>query len=97
MTMEYLVFMHGDATGPEPENWEDYIGGLVAEGIFCGGSSLTGATCLRLSGDPRPASDMIGFIRLKCHDLDHAREIFSRTPAYLAGATIEICQLVEDT
>jgi hypothetical protein len=94
--MEFLVFMHGDATSPETGDWDQYIGGLMADGVFCGGSSLSPGASLRLQGDPAPTSAPVGFIRLKCRDLDQARELVAQNPAFLAGASIEIFPLVED-
>lgn len=94
--MEFLVFIHDDATAPESGDWGQYIGGLKAAGVFCGGSSITSGTSLRRRGDPAPASGIVGFFRLRCRDLDQARDLAAQNPAYLAGASIEILPLVED-
>lgn len=94
--MDCLFLMHDDAEAPETASWEDYIGRLASEGVFMGGSSMAMLTSLRMSAPAKPNSGIIGFIRITCRDLDHARALVEGNPTYLAGGTVEIRQLVED-
>ena len=95
--MDVLVLMHNDAPYPEIASWEGYIQKLIAEGAMRGGSSLNAITQVRRQGAPGQASGLVGFLRLSCRDLNHAQDLLSENPSYLAGATIEIFEEVEDT
>lgn len=94
--MDVLVLMNNDATTPETASWDGYIEKLIAEGALRGGSSLKALRRMRRQGDPGKSSDLVGFLRLNCRDLAHAQDLLAENPAYLAGATIEICEEVED-
>jgi hypothetical protein len=94
--MDVLVLMHNDAPSPETASWDGYIEKLVVEGVLRGGSSLRALTQVRRQGDLGNPTGLVGFLRLNCRDLAHVEALLAENPAYLAGATIEVCEEVEE-
>lgn len=93
---DYILLMHSDTQGPEREDdWDAYIGGLIASGCFQGGSSFGVGHTFRISGTAAPPSEgLVGYIKIKADDLDSARAALSGNPTYEAGGTVEIRPLV---
>ena len=98
---EYLLLMHADARDPETANsgeaWAAYLARLRELGCFEGGSSLGRGISRRLGQPDSPAKTPIdGFIRVRCDDLASALALVAGNPAYEAGATVEVRELVKD-
>lgn len=94
---EFIVLMHADTSSPERDaDWEDYIGRLIAEGIFQGGSSMGEGQVFRKHGQPAALTrHLVGYIKIQAEDLEAARAYLAGNPTYEAGGTVEIRELVE--
>jgi len=92
---EYLLLMHGDATGRErQDDWTGYIDGLGKAGALRGGSAIGEGFCARQAGVVPPVSGhLVGYVKIEARDLDHARELLRGNPVYEAGGTVEIRHL----
>lgn len=94
---DFLLLMHGDGGAESGAAWEAYIGQLAARGVFRGGSSIGPGTTVRKEGAAGPlAAHIAGFIRVEAPTLEAARMLVEGNPAYEAGATIELRELLED-
>jgi hypothetical protein len=92
---EFIIFMHDDAPadGP-PGDWESYLGGLQARGVFDGGSEIGRGLTIRKSGEPRPVSSGLGgYIRVRAASLAEAQTLIIGNPVYERGGTVEIREL----
>lgn len=94
---EFILLMHADTSSPEREaDWEGYIGRLIAEGLFQGGSSIGEGQAFRKQGEPAALTrQLAGFIKIQAENLGAARACLSGNPTYEAGGTVEIRELVE--
>ena len=95
---EFIFLMHGDATAPEDgAAWAPYFGRLRSEGVFEGGSSVGAGVCHRKSGEPGAVSShIVGYIKVRADDLDHAARLLAGNPVHEAGGTVEIRELPRD-
>ena len=93
---EFILLMHADATASEREaDWEGYIGRLMEEGIFQGGSSIGEGQAFRKQGGPAARTHpLAGYLRIKARDFEAASACLSGNPTYEAGGTVEIRELV---
>lgn len=94
---EFILLMHTDATESEHEaDWEGYIGRLIAEGLFQGGSSMGEGQAFRKHGEPAaPTFQLAGYIKIQAENVEAARACLAGNPTYEAGGTVEIRELVE--
>lgn len=93
---DYLILMHGDATGPE-RDWPGYLGKLSAIGKFKGGSAIGDGASFRKTGEALQLSDtIVGFIRVEADDLSGAHAMLTGNPVFEAGGTCEIRLLPEE-
>lgn len=97
--LDYILLMHDDSVAPQEESrdalWVAYIGALQASGNFQGGSSIGSGTCMSRSGTTGALSThLVGFIRVRAADLNHARELVQGNPVFEAGGTVEIRELL---
>lgn len=96
---EYILFMHDDvvdrAIADDGSRWDQYIGQLRASGQFDGGSSIGAGTLAKRNHAERPAPAAInGYIRVRAESLEAAKRFLTGNPAYEAGGTIEIRELL---
>jgi hypothetical protein len=96
--IDYLLLMHGDANRESGgDAWGPYLAKLKATGNFEGGSSIGGGVCVNKSGTEREISArLVGFIKVRARNLEHAREYLDGNPVYEAGGTVEIRELPRD-
>jgi hypothetical protein len=94
----FLLVMHDDTTEAEAtEAWGPYLAALRVSGRFEGGSSIGSVVASRLSGEPVVReSSVVGYLVVQADDVDDARSFLVDNPVYVAGGTVEICELVED-
>lgn len=94
---EFILLMHADTSSPEREaDWEGYIGRLIAEGLFQGGSSIGEGQAFRKHGQPATLTrQLAGYIKIQAENLGAARACLAGNPTYEAGGTVEIRELVE--
>lgn len=52
--VEYIFFMHDDATAEGETAWEPYLSRLRQSGRFEGGSAIGDGVCVRKLGAPHP-------------------------------------------
>ncbi len=94
---EYILLMHGDssrADGADDDTWGPYLTQLKASGCFDGGSSIGAGVCLNKQGKPVPVSShLVGFLRVRANDLEHARSFVVGNPVFEAGGTVELREL----
>ncbi len=89
--------MHRDGGAEAPDAWEAYIGRLIAEGVFAGGSSLGAGQAVRKAAAAAPESaHLAGFLRVTAASLAQALALVEGNPTYEAGGTVEVRELVED-
>lgn len=96
---DYLLLMHDDATQSDntADAWGVYLAKLRATGLFDGGSSIGDGVCMNKAGSAaNVSSHLVGFLRIRAHDLDHARELVLGNPVFEAGGTVEIRDLPKD-
>jgi hypothetical protein len=94
---DYLLLMHDDAAETGDRDWGPYIAKLKATGNFEGGSSIGGGVCANKAGtDKEISARLVGFIKVRARNLDHAREYLEGNPVYEAGGTVEIRELPRD-
>jgi hypothetical protein len=95
---EFILLMHNDTVRAESgEEWESYITSLNARGIFDGGSSIGAGACYRKEGiAPDTSNHLVGFIRIRAHDLHGAKESLPGNPVFERGGTVEIRELTTD-
>jgi len=90
---EYILLMHDDAN-PDDDAWDPYIRKLQQCGSFEGGSAIGCGICTRKHGAPGSlTAHLTGYIRVKAHDLEHARSLVIDNPHFEAGGTVEIREL----
>jgi hypothetical protein len=95
--MDYLLLMHDDATGTDKADWGSYIAKLKATGNFEGGSSIGEGVCVNKSGTEKNiTARLVGFMKVRAQNLEHAREYLDGNPIYEAGGTVEIRELPRD-
>ena len=94
----FLVLIHDDASGPQDvDAWGPYLDGLRSSGRLLGGSSLAPATSHRREGvSATAASDVVGYLLIDAADADDAASVITDNPSFVAGATIDIHELVVD-
>ncbi len=93
----FMILMHNDTTTEEDgEAWGRYLEMLRATGNFEGGSSTGRSTSHNARGEPKRSSGVVGYLIVGAQDLAAAHALLDDNPTYLAGGTIEICELVED-
>lgn len=95
---DYIFLMHNDSAQSENEPsadlWGPYIEALKASGSFQGGSSIGPGACVNKGGHPMDiSSNIVGFLRVRANDLNHARELVKGNPVFEAGGTVEIREL----
>jgi hypothetical protein len=94
---EYLLLMHADSTTAEDVSlWDTYLGKLNQLGAFAGGSSIGAGQCMRKAGTAAPLTPLVGFIRVRAENLHAAQQLLAGNPAFEAGATVEIRELLRD-
>ena len=95
---DFLMLMHDDATAPvDGAAWGAYLGGLKVLGVFEGGSGVGEGVCLRKTGAPAAVSShIVGFIRVRADDIEHAASLLAGNPVYEAGGAVEIRTLPRD-
>ncbi|MCA3693343.1 YciI family protein [Aquidulcibacter sp.] len=93
---DFILLMHADTSSPEVDaDWEAYIGRLIAEGHFQGGSSIGEGQAFRKQGEAAALTrQLAGYIKVKANDLEAARACLTGNPTYEAGGTVEIRELV---
>jgi hypothetical protein len=96
--INYILLMHDDSPALQNETsggaWGAYIEGLKASGCFQGGSSMGASACVNQRGTSLSISaHLVGFIRVRATDLNHARELLKGYPVFEAGGTVEIREL----
>jgi hypothetical protein len=90
---DFMFLMHADATG-DGGDWESYLAGLRAKGVFQGGSEIGHGACFRKDGrEPPVAGHIGGYIRVEAGDFEAARRLLAGNPVYEAGGTVEIREL----
>ena len=86
--------MHDDATADD-EDWEPYLRTLQQAGVFQGGSAIGVDVCARKGGSPPTVTaHLAGYIRVTADSLDHAKSLLAGNPAFEAGGTVEIRELL---
>ncbi|HPH69427.1 MAG TPA: hypothetical protein PLF40_26935 [Kofleriaceae bacterium] len=94
---EYLFLMHGDSLMAEDGSlWDAYLGKLHQLGVFAGGSSMGAGLCVRKAGAAAALTPVVGFLRVRAENLAAAQQLLSGNPAFEAGATVEIRELLRD-
>jgi hypothetical protein len=97
----YLVLMHIDTharTGAaHKEQWDAYIEGLARGGYLEGGSSLGPGTTLNKSHLVSPNSALSGYLYLEAANVEIVKNLCLKNPDYLAGHSVSIFPLVEDS
>jgi hypothetical protein len=93
---DYILLMHGDATGEQAAAWPAYLDALSTAGRLRGGSAIGEGASYRQAGAPGPVSrQLTGFIRVSATDLADAATCLKGNPVYEAGGTVEIRLLPE--
>ena len=95
---EFLLLMREDASGGDAAgDWDRYIDALGKGGHLRGGSSLGTGICARKDGQ-QVAIDhrLTGFLRIEAASIAVVQDLLKGNPAYEAGGTIEIRELVPD-
>ena len=94
---DYLLLMHADSvTAEDASLWDAYLGKLNQLGVFAGGSSIGAGHCVRKAGGAAALSPVVGFIRVRAETLHAAEQLLIGNPAFEAGATVEIRELLQD-
>lgn len=95
--VRFLLLMHGDTTADEDAAaWGPYLSGLRQSGGFDGGSSIGPGQGHRKHGSPAPAANLVGYLLVHAADAEVAKSFLDGNPAYEAGGTVEIRELIED-
>ncbi|MEQ1508723.1 MAG: hypothetical protein ABMB14_41230 [Myxococcota bacterium] len=93
---EYLVLMHAGADGDDAA-WGAYLAGLRASGRFDGGSAIGSGVCVSKTGAAPPiTAHLVGYLRIRAHDLDDAVRLLAGNPVYEAGGVVELRALPRD-
>ena len=89
---EYILLMHDDLpTDANETSWGLYLESLRERGCFEGGSEIGDGICLRKGGAvPEITTHLIGYIRVKADNIDHASSLLAGNPHFEAGGTVEI-------
>ena len=92
---DYMLLMHDDAPDkPTPEMWERYFTYLRDCERFAGGSAIGAGETVRKDGAPAPlTAGLTGYIRVRAHDLDDAKELVAGNPVFECGGTVEVREL----
>ncbi len=94
---EYILFMHDDGGPTADDDWGVYLTRLKESGVFQGGSSIGGGVCLSRAGEAKPISAQLsGYIKVSAETLEDAKLLVHGNPAFVAGGTVEIRELVRD-
>jgi hypothetical protein len=93
---DYILLMHGDATGEQAAAWPAYLDALSTAGRLRGGSAIGEGASYRRSRCAWPGfQPAAGFIRVSATDLADAATCLKGNPVYEAGGTVEIRLLPE--
>jgi len=92
---DYILLMHDDAPqAPTPEMWDTYLDYLRTCERFGGGSAIGTGESVRKDGTPAPlAAGLIGYVRIRAHDLADAKTLVAGNPVYESGGTVEVREL----
>jgi len=94
---DYILLMHGDASGERAADWPTYLDALSAVGRLRGGSAIGEGACYRRDGEARAlSSQLTGFVRITASSLEDAATCLAGNPVYEADGTVEIRLLPED-
>ena len=98
---EYIIFMFNDATNQAASEddtlWSEYISKLRQTGQFDGGSSIGGGERFRKGQATKSAiTEISGFIRVRADCVEAAKNLLVGNPAYEAGASIDIRELIKE-
>jgi hypothetical protein len=97
----YLVLMHIDAAvRAEPagkDQWDAYIERLAKAGYLEGGSSFGPGKTLHKSHVPSANEALSGYLYLDAPNAEIAQELCLKNPDYLAGHSVSIFPLIEDS
>jgi hypothetical protein len=94
----FLLLMNDDGSAEERrDDWAGYVNELIASKKLAGGSSLGNASAVRKgSSESKPVSRHAGYLLIDAHDRAEAQTLLAGNPAYEAGSSIEIYELVPD-
>lgn len=93
---EFLLLMHSDYDlSGQKEDWELYLAKLEAAGVLRGGSAIGAGLCVRREGHPAGLSKtIVGYIKIEAQNLLKAKSLLLGNPAFEAGGTVEIRELL---
>lgn len=91
---DYILFMHDDALSDDFGDWDAYLQTLKQNGVFDGGSEISGGICVRKgAGTPGITAHLAGYIRVTAATIEEAKSLLAGNPHFEAGGTIEIREL----
>lgn len=91
---DYIFFMHDDATSDDLGDWDAYLQTLKQNGVFEGGSAISGGVCMRKgSAAPGITAHLAGYFRVTAATMDEAKSLLAGNPHFEAGGTVEIREL----
>ena len=97
----YLVLMHIDsstwAEPPAKDQWDAYIERLARGGYLEGGSSFGPGKTLHKNHLPSPNQALSGYLYLEVPNDEIAQELCFKNPDFLAGHSVSIFPLIEDS
>jgi len=91
---DYILIMHDDAAGDDPNAWDSYLQTLKQSGVFEGGSAIGDGICVRKRGTaPDITRHLAGYIRVTAATIEDAKSLLAGNPHFEAGGTVEIREL----
>jgi hypothetical protein len=94
---DYLVLIHALQSDEPFKAWEEFLEQLARKGHLRGGSSLGPGIALKSMQTEGPAQALGGFLRIAATSMEEARAVCEAIPDAIAGATIEVYPLVQDS
>ncbi|MGH1485598.1 MAG: hypothetical protein ACRBCI_05205 [Cellvibrionaceae bacterium] len=92
--MEYILFIHNNNDiKTESSQWDEFFEEANKSDMFLGGSEITYLCQLGKEKIKRASDNVGGFMRFETGTKDALLDLLTRHPVYLAGGTLELCEM----